>query len=87
MYPMYLTLHDRAPGRMSVIEQREADAQLGLFAVAVSQLANRIRAGARGAADVLAQAGHRSVLFRKVDGQAHHQEPSVPGHDAVSSPK
>ena len=67
MYPTNLTLHDRAPGDMSAVEQREADAQLGLLAVAVSQLANRIRAGAHGAADVLARAGHQSALFRKVD--------------------
>ena len=87
MYPTYLTWRDRAPGRMSVVEQREADAQLGLLAVAVSQLANRIRAGAHRAADVLAQAGHQSALFRKVDQRARHQQTSVPGQDAVSSPK
>jgi hypothetical protein len=87
MYPTYLTWRDRAPGRMSVVEQREADAQLGLLAVAVSQLANRIRTGAHGAAAVLAQAGHQSVLFRKVDPQTRHQQPSVPAQDAASSPK
>ena len=87
MYPTYLTWRDRAPGRMSAIEQREADAQLGLLAVAVSQLANRIRAGVHGAADVLAQAGHQSALFRKVDQQPRHEQPSVPGQDALSSPK
>lgn len=87
MYPTYLALSGRAPGRMSVVEQREADAQLGLLAAAVSQLANRIRAGAHGAADVLAQAGHQSALFRKVGQYSRHQEPSVPGQDAVSSPK
>jgi hypothetical protein len=87
VYPTHLALSDPAPGGMSVVEQREADAQLGLLAAAVSQLANRIRAGARGAADVLAQAGHQSALFRKVGQQPRHQEPSVPGQDAVSSPK
>ena len=87
MYPTYLALRDRAPGDMSAIEQREADAQLGLLAAAVSQLANRIRAGAHGAADVLARAGHQSALFRKVDPQADRQQASVPGQDAVSPPK
>jgi len=87
VYPTYLTLHDRAPGGISTVEQREADAQLGLLAAAVSQLANRIRAGAHGAADVLALAGHQSALFRKVTQQAHHQRASATGPDAASSPK
>jgi len=87
VYPTYLALHDRAPGDMSAVEQREADAQLGLLAAAVSQLANRIRAGAHKAADVLTRAGHQSALFRKADQQARHPQPSVPGQDAVSSPK
>jgi len=87
MYPMYLTLSDRAPGEMSAVEQREADAQLGLLAAAVSQLANRIRAGAHRAADVLALAGHQSALFRKVTQQPHRQQAPVPGPDAASSPK
>jgi hypothetical protein len=72
---------------MSAVEQREADAQLGLLAVAVSQLANRIRAGAHQAADVLAQAGHQSALFRKTDQPTRRQQPPVPGQDAVSSSK
>lgn len=87
MYLTYLTLHDRAPGDMSAVEQREADAQLGLLAAAVSQLANRIRAGAHGAADVLALAGHQSALFRKVAQQERHNQAPVPGQDVVSSPK
>ena len=87
MYPTYLALRDRAPGDMSAIEQREADAQLGLLAAAVSQLANRIRAGVHGAADVLARAGHQSALFRKVDPQAGRHQASGPGQDAVSSSK
>ena len=87
MYPTYLALRDRAPGDMSFVQQREADAQLGLLAAAVSQLANRIRAGAHRAADVLALAGHQSALFRKTGQRAPRQQPSVPGHDAVSSPK
>ena len=87
MYPTYLALHDRAPGDMSAVEQREADAQLGLLAAAVSQLANRIRAGAHRAADVLALAGHQSALFRKVTQQTRHQHALVPGQDDASSPK
>ena len=87
MYPTYLALHDRAPGEMSAVERREADAQLGLLAAAVSQLANRIRAGAHGAADVLALAGHQSALFRKVTQQPRHQQTPVVGRDAASSPK
>jgi len=72
---------------MSAVAQREADAQLGLLAVAMSQLVNRIRAGARGAADVLALAGHQSALFRKAAQPTRRQQPSVPGQDAVSPPK
>lgn len=87
MYPTYLALRDRASGGMSAVEQREADAQLGLLAAAVSQLANRIGAGVHGAANVLAQAGHQSALFRKVDQPTCRQQPSVPGQDAVSVPK
>jgi hypothetical protein len=87
MYPTYLTLRDRAPGDMSTVEQREADAQLGLLAVAVSQLASRIRAGVHGAADVLALAGHQSALFRKAAQPTRRQQHSVPGQDAVSPPK
>jgi hypothetical protein len=87
VYPTYLALRGQAPGDMSAVEQREADAQLGLLAMAVSQLANRIRAGAHGAADVLAQAGHQSAVFRKVDRQPRHQQAPVPGQNAVSSPK
>ena len=87
MYPTYLTLRDRVPGDISAVERREADAQLGLLAVAVSQLASRIRAAAHGAADVLALAGHQSALFRKVTQQPHRQQAPVPGPDAASSPK
>ena len=87
MYPTYLALRDRAPGDMSAVERREADAQLGLLAVAVSQLVNRIRAGAHGAADVLALAGHQSALFRKVTQQPHHQQPPAHRSDAASTPK
>jgi len=79
MYPTYLSLHDRASGGMSTAEQREADAQLGQLAAAVSQLAGRIRAGAHGAADVLALAGYPSALFRKVDQRVHHTLGHVTG--------
>jgi hypothetical protein len=87
MYPSYLTLRDRAPGGMSTAEQREADAQLGQLAAAVSQLAGRIRAGAQGAADVLALAGYRSTIFRKVDQRARLPEDHVPGQDFAPCPK
>ena len=87
MYPSYLSLRDRAPGGMSTAEQREADAQLGQLAVAVSQLANRIRAGALGVADVLALAGSQSAIFRKVDQRARRPQGRVPGQDFAPSPK
>jgi hypothetical protein len=87
VYPTYLALHERAPSNMSAVQQREADAQLGLLAVAVSQLANRIRAAAHGAADVLAQAGHQSALFRKTGERARRQQLPVPCQDAVSPSK
>jgi hypothetical protein len=87
VFPSYLALSDRAPGDMSTAEQREADAQLGHFAAAVSQLANRIRAGVHGAADVLAMAGHQSAIFRKVDQRARHPQDHAPGPEFATSPK
>ena len=87
MFPSHLALRDRAPGGMSTAEQREADAQLGQLAAAVSQLVSRIKAGAHGVADVLALAGYQSAIFRKVDQRARHPQDHVPGPELAPSPK